>query len=161
MQQVLVSAIAVIGALLGATATYFLQRKITERAHAEGRKEQRRKELVEALVAYGSAVMSLRRVEYDRWNRRNESADGITPLDTRMEAYRLRAEARSALFHVRLLVDPDSQGELVKHAESALELAKNASKASSVEELSKRGEDARLALERVIDLANRLLRSSH
>jgi hypothetical protein len=157
----LTSAIAVLGTLLGGIVTYVLQRMTLERSLAETRREKRRQEFADALAAYASACTSLRRAEFNRARMRLESPDNPKREEARQETYRLRAEARSAYYLVRLLADPDSDGDLIHDARDVIELARLITAGpTTLEEVHKRSEDATAALDKVIDRANRRLRDS-
>ena len=76
----------------------------------------------------------------------------------RQETYRLRAEASSAYYLVRLLADPDKRWDLVHEAENVIELSRLITAGPKTErELQERSAAATNALEKVIDAANRLL----
>jgi hypothetical protein len=154
VQPVLTSAVAVIGTLLGSVLTYLFQRRNADQTQAESRRERARQELVESFSSYASATMTLRRAEYDRWNRRRESADGAEPVEVRQESYKLRGEAWGTYFRLRLLTEPGRDEELLRCAAQAIEEAGWVSKAKTSDELHERGERARAVLDEAVSLAS-------
>jgi hypothetical protein len=155
---VLTSVIAVVGTLLGSVITYHVQRRTLERTLAEARYERARKEFLEASSALASAAMTLRRASYDRWKERRSSTDGKESDEARHEVFRLRVEARTAYYHLRLLADPVEDDELVKHAAKTVEEAGHVADAESFPEVRKRDQEARRDIERLVDLAGARLR---
>ncbi len=160
MQPVLTSLIAVVGTLLGASLTYLFQRKTQERSSAETRREKRCQEFTEAVAAFASTTAALRRAEFDRGKKRISGVTDPTREAARQETYRLRAEASSAYYLVRLLADPDDDGELVREAENVIQLSRLISAGPMSEaELQERSTAVAKALENFIDAANRRLRT--
>jgi hypothetical protein len=154
------SAIAVLGTLLGSSPTYIFQRLTLKRTVAETRSEKRREEFVNAVVAYASAATALRRAEYDRANKRLERATDPEREEARQETYRLRAETQSAYYRVRLLANPDTDTDLVREAEDVIERLRLITAGStSMEQVRARSDNATEALDKVVDRANRRLRS--
>jgi membrane protein YqaA with SNARE-associated domain len=93
MQSVATSIVAILGTLLGAVLSYGLQRRVLNEVHDSTRRDQREQHRLAAFGAFAAATMDLRRAEYDRWNRRVESPDGVESVEVRQESYRLRGEA--------------------------------------------------------------------
>ena len=158
MSPVWASAIAVLGTLLGSGLTYVFQRLTLKRTVAETRSEKRREEFANAVVAYASAATALRRAEFDRAKKRLERAVDPDREEARQETYRLRAEAQSAYYLVRLLANPDTDADLVREAENVIErLGLITSGPKSLEQVRARSKDATEALDKVVDRANRRL----
>lgn len=161
MQPVLTSAIAVLGTLLGGIVTHVLQRMTLERSLAETRREKRRQEFADALAAYASACTSLRRAEFNRARMRLESPDNPKREEARQETYRLRTDARSAYYLIRLLADPERDEDLIHDAKNVIELARLITAGpTTLKEIHERNEDVSAALDKVIDKANRRLGNS-
>jgi hypothetical protein len=159
VQAVATSVVAVLGTLLGAALSYVLQRRMLDEVHESARRDQRQQHRLAAFGAFAAATMDLRRAEYDRWNRRAESPDGIEPVGVRQESYRLRGEAWNAFFRLKLVADPVQEAGIMKQAEEAVQAAAGVSKASDAVELGKRGERAREVLEAFVDVASVRLRT--
>jgi heme exporter protein D len=153
VQAVATSIVAVLGTLLGAVLSYGLQRRMLNEVHDSARRDQRQQHRLAAFGAFAAATMDLRRAEYDRWNRRVESPDGVESVEVRQESYRLRGEAWNAFFRLKLVADPASEAAIMKHAEEAVQAAASVSKAPDAVELRERGERARQLLETFVEVA--------
>jgi len=152
MATVLASVIAVLGTLAGAIAGYVFQRRMSEHNETLAREEKLRQEQLVACSAFAGAVMDLRRVQYDRWYRRQEHPDQMVPQDVRSESYRLRSVAWSAFYRFRLTTtDP----ALTKLGWSAVEEAAHVAHAADEADLRERGERARALLEEFVAAAAR------
>lgn len=161
MEPALTSMIAVVGTLLGASLTYLFQRRAQERANAETRSEKRREQFTGAVAAFASTTTTLRRAEIDRGKKRLEGVPGSAREAARQETYRLRAEASSAYYLVRLLSDPDQDVDLVREAKTVIDLSRLiTARPMSEAELQERSTAATAALETFIDAANHRLRYS-
>jgi hypothetical protein len=129
-----------------------------KRTVAETRSEKRREEFANAVVAYASAATALRRAEFDRAKKRLEQAVDPDREEARQETYRLRAEAQSAYYLVRLLANPDTDADLVREAGNVIELLRLITAGpTSLEQVRARSNDATEALDKVVDRANRRL----
>jgi galactokinase len=155
------SAIAVLGTLLGSSLTFFFQRLTLKRTVAENRSEKRREEFAAAVAAFASVATDLRRAEFDRAKKRLERIDGPDREEARQETYRLRAEAQSAYYLIRLLSNPDTDADLVREAEDVIKRSRRiTSEPHSLEETRRRSDEALDALGKVIDRANQRLRDA-
>jgi hypothetical protein len=150
MEPIFASAVAVVGTLLGVAVSHLLQQRQYRSADLVAREERRRSERVEAFSAFAENLMQFRRAQYDRWWRRHETANGMTPPSVRDESYRLRASAWHAFFRLKLLTDDT---DLIAMAGEAIENAADIPGASSEEELSSRGDRARASLDAFVTAA--------
>src|SRR5215510_14984299 len=90
MSAVLATIIAVLGTLAGSTTGYIFQRRISERSEITAREERLRQDRLDAYSAFAAAVMDLRRVQYDRWHRRDDHPEHHDDEAVSAESYRLR-----------------------------------------------------------------------
>lgn len=158
MSSIWTAVVAVAGTLFGSSLTYLFQRSTLRRTAAESRSEKRREEFTNAVAAYASVAATLRRAEFDRAMKRLEGVKGDEREAVRQETYRLRAEAQSAYYLVRLLADPDIDGELVRDAEDVITRSQSITAESNmVSEARERSDEATEALRKFIDKANRRL----
>ena len=119
VQNLLASAIAVTGTLLGAIVTYLFQRLNAGRAERFARDERLRQDRIAAYSGFAGAITELRRGVISLWFVRHRD-DAARPelYAARTEADRLGAAAHHARFRVQLLAeDPD----LVRLADAAFE----------------------------------------
>jgi hypothetical protein len=150
--------VAVAGTLLGSGLTYLFQRLTLRRTAAEARSEKRREEFTNAVAAYASVAARLRRAEFDRAMKRLEGVKSEEREAVRQETYHLRAEAQSAYYLVRLLADPDIDGELVRDADDVISRSQSITAESNMlSEVRARSDEAAEALREFIDKANRRL----
>ncbi|WP_246203567.1 hypothetical protein [Streptomyces tailanensis] len=141
MLQALNSLIAVVGTLLGASLTYWFQRRAADRS-------ERRT----VLSAFAAAVMEQRRGEYDRWWRCSEDPAGAAYLEARTESYRLRSAARQQFYRIRLLT---GDAELLRLAERAITVTAQIHKARERAAFEANGAAAEQALEAFLAYAAR------
>ncbi|HEX4248256.1 MAG TPA: hypothetical protein VH008_10345 [Pseudonocardia sp.] len=161
MSSVLASVVAVVGTLLGVYLTSMAQRKTLEKNLTEARTEKRRQEFADALAAYASACTVLRRAEFQRARARLESADEHEQMQAKQETYRLRAEAWSAYYLVRLLAAPASDGELIRDAKAVIEHSRSiTAKPTTMREVHQYNDAATEALDKVIEKANQRLQGA-
>ncbi|MFG1646238.1 hypothetical protein ACGFMK_38670 [Amycolatopsis sp. NPDC049252] len=158
MSSIWTAVVAVAGTLLGSGLTYLFQRLTLRRTAAEARSEKRREEFTNAVAAYASVAATLRRAEFDRAKKRLEGVKGESREAVRQETYHLRAEAQSAYYLVRLLADPDVDGDLVRDAEEVISRSRSITADSNMmSEAVERSDEAAEALRTFIDRANRRL----
>jgi hypothetical protein len=150
MAVVLASVIAVLGTLAGTTTGYVLQRRMSEHNEIVAREERLRQERMIACSAFAGAVMDLRRVQYDRWYRREEDPQQMVPEDIRNESYRLRSAAWSAFYRFRLTT---TDAELTRLAWTAVDAAADVDHATDRDNLRERGDRARTLLEEFVAAA--------
>ncbi|MDT0309950.1 hypothetical protein RM780_23780 [Streptomyces sp. DSM 44917] len=127
MEAIWTSAVAVAGTLLGAVITHLFQRRSARESESFLRSEALRQERIAAFSTFAGAAEDYRRGEGDRWFRRREDRHGPEYFAARVEAHRLRAVARQALYRVKLLT---SDGEVIAAAEEALERARDITRAA-------------------------------
>lgn len=107
MANAVPAVVAVVGTLLGSVLTYLFQRKTSERAETIALQREIRAERVRAYSAYSTALTEFIRGQLDWYNRRGEDANSTMTLSARVESYRLKGVAQTALFQVRLVAsDP-------------------------------------------------------
>lgn len=144
MQAILTSIVAVAGTLLGACLTYFLQRQIAREISLGERREQRRQDLLKAIDVYQSAVNKLRRSEHDRAKKRLTNAAPELREAARQDTYRLRSDAQSAYYRLRLRADPVADDDLLREAERIIELTRDIAAYTATEtEMEERSAEAR------------------
>lgn len=161
MESVLTTIVAVVGTLLGAYLTYLFQRRSALQDRAEERAQRRREEYLDALTTYAVNASALRRAEFDRAKKRLGTSTPEAREEARQECYRRRADARSALYRLRMLADPVTDRELVDRAAQVIRLSQEISSGPTTEaDMHDRGQLAERALEKLIDAANRLLREA-
>jgi hypothetical protein len=112
--------IAVVGTLLGATATYVFQRIDADRKDRIARSERLRQERLAVYTELAAAVTDLRRAAHDRWHRHQEDPDGAAFAAARDHYYKVYAVAQNVQLKLRLLTDDT---DLVEVAQQAWERA--------------------------------------
>jgi hypothetical protein len=142
--------IAVLGTLLGSTATYLFQRKSSEQAENLAHQRQLRSERMAIYSEFAEAVTQLRRCQYNRWHSDQENP-GNDATEAAVEARRLRGVAQHAVFRVQLIA---SNPALIESARSAFVAAADMHHASSSQQLRANGNDAGDSLEHFITLAS-------
>lgn len=156
MQGIVTGAIAVVATLLGSLTTYLFQRRFADRNEQFARQEWLRRERLAVYSNFAETLMSFRRAQYDRWNRRQESPDGMDPVPIREESYRLRAQAWNAYFKVKLVAEDPV---LVALADTAVRTTAEVSDAEDVSDLHHRGHASRSILNQFIDAAGNHIRA--
>jgi hypothetical protein len=142
--------IAVLGTLLGSTATYHFQRKSSEQAENLAHQRQLRSERMAVYSEFAEAVTELRRCQYSRWHSDQEDP-GNDASEIRLEARRLRGVAQHSVFRVQLIA---SNPALIESARSAFDAASDMHHASSSAQLRANGNEAGDTLGRFIALAS-------
>ena len=155
MSSMVSAIVAVIGTLLGATATYVFQRIDADRKDRVLRIERFRQERLAVYAEFAGAVTDLRRAAYDRWHRYQEESNSPAFAAARDEYYRLYAVARNVQLKLRLLTDDT---DLVRVAHEAVERATEIKDADTEPERQHRGEQAKQALDDFISAASGRLR---
>jgi hypothetical protein len=150
-----VSLLAVVGTLLGtlggATLSYVLERRLTERNEAKAQSTQLRQERLAACSAFAAAVMDLRGAQYDRVHSRLKDVTGTSDRSAvKAEASRLRSVMWSTLYRFRL-TSPGVQ--LTGLAEDAAKEAVNLEDARDRADLSARSVRARERLDEFVTAA--------
>ncbi|MEE1765264.1 hypothetical protein [Streptomyces sp. SP18BB07] len=144
MTQVLISLVAVAGALLGTVLGYRLQR------HSADRSERKA-----AVLACSSAVTEVIRGQQDWWHRKSEDREGPEHRASRVEAHRLRGVARQSINGIAFYIGDD---ELLGLAESAFEAASDLHRADTRDELDRKTAAARESLRLFISRASHKVR---
>ncbi|MFJ1709315.1 hypothetical protein [Kitasatospora sp. NPDC088346] len=102
MGETTTAAVAVLGTLLGAGLTSFLQFRLAGRAERSGRDGYIRAQRVEAYSGFAAAMAELSRVQLNRWHtqrrRPDQDAEPVRAL-----VFEARSAARQALFRVILV----------------------------------------------------------
>jgi hypothetical protein len=142
--------IAVAGTLLGSALTYLFQSKASARADASAFQREVRTERMSAYSSYSTALTEFRRGQLDWYNRGKEDPSGAATLAARVESYRLRGIAETALAQIRLVA---SDPALVTAANEAYELTRPVHYAEDGADLDSRTENAKKAVDRFVSLA--------
>jgi len=111
----------VVGTLLGSALTYLFQLRASGRDEVSALQREVRAERVRAYSAYSTALTEFIRAQLDWYNRRREDPDSPMTLAARVESYRLKGVAQTALFQVRLVA---SDPALIDAASKAFELTR-------------------------------------
>ena len=155
MTSIVSAIIAVVGTLLGATATYVFQRIDADRKDRIARAERLRQERLAVYAELAAAVTDVRRAAHDRWHRHQEDPDGAAFTAARDHYYKVYAVARNVQLKLRLLTDDT---DLVAVARTAWERAVEIKDADEEEERRRKGEQAKQALDAFILAASERLR---
>lgn len=143
MGSAITSIIAVVGTLLGATATYVFQARAARQARQAAREERLWQERLSAYSAFASALTDFRKSQNDRWHREQEDPKSEAFITARDESYLKRSEATAALFRLRLVA---AEGALDELASAALKLTEEVHLAADEPDRRDRGRKARRAL---------------
>lgn len=120
VQPALTAAIAVLGTLLGATISYFFQRRQAGHVGEIAARGKLREERIAAYSAFAQSVADLRGGQLQRWTVRRESdPDSEHYAQARSDSWRLRTAARSAMYRVQLVADDEG---LAKQARELVEV---------------------------------------
>jgi hypothetical protein len=155
MSSVVSAVVAVIGTLLGATATYVFQRIDADHKDRSLRGERFRQERLAVYTEFAGAVTDLRLAAYDRWHRYQEDPNSTAYAAARDEYWKLYAVARNVQLKLRLLTDDTN---LVRLVHEAVERASEIKDADAEPERQHRGEQAKRALDDFIWAASCRLR---
>jgi hypothetical protein len=147
--------IAVVGTLLGATATYVFQRIDADRKDRIARTERFRQERLAVYTELAAAVTDLRRAAHDRWHRHQQDPDGAVFAAARDHYYTVYAVAQNVQLKLRLLTDDT---DLVEVAQQAWERATEIRDTDKEQERRWKGERAKQALDAFILAASKRLR---
>jgi len=147
MNAALTSLIAVFATLAGSTLTFVFQRHIARQTERFNRSQQLWSERVAAYSAFAATLTDFRRSQNDRWHL--EQADPRSPqfVSAREASYQRRADATAALCRVHLI---SSDPRLDEVAQAALDAAAEIHVAQDEQDRERRGEKARLALDRFL-----------
>ncbi len=147
MNAALTSLIAVFATLAGSSLTFIFQRHIARQAERFTRNQQLWNERVATYSDFAATLTDFRRSQNDRWHL--EQVDPRSPQFTsaRAESYQRRADATAALCRVRLI---NSDACLDDAAQAALDAATEIQEAQDEQDRARRGEKARLALDRFL-----------
>lgn len=147
MNAALTSLIAVFATLAGSTLTFTFQRHIARQAERFTRNQQLWNEQVAAYSAFAAALTDFRRSQNDRWHLEQADHTSLGFISARDESYQRRADATATLCRVRLLCGDSGLGQ---SAQAALDAATEIHLAQDEQDRGKRGEKARLALDRFL-----------
>lgn len=152
MDSALTAGLALVGAIVGAALSFFLQRANQTRAEEAAHAEQVRQDRISAYSDFAGIAMDYRRAELNYWHVKREQPDRTSPerAAAAAESRDRRAEAWHAYYRVRLLTD-DSR--LVDLAKAAVDAAKELHDAPDLTSLRAQGEVVREAVASFIDLA--------
>ncbi len=149
MSTILPALIAVAGTLLGAGATFFIQRSVTDRAASQAFDERLRQDRITAYSAFADAAVEYRSGEFDRWYRLRDG-DESAVREAKAAAHSKRAVAQRALLRISLLTDDVRLRALGR---AAIDAAWSISRADEPEERDKNGDRAKAALDAFIEHA--------
>ncbi|WP_326729035.1 hypothetical protein [Streptomyces phaeochromogenes] len=154
MATLIASALAVLGALLGAGLTLAFQQRATDRSHRFIRGEKLRQERLDAYSAYGGVLINYRRCLIHLWFCEHEQPPTEDPEAVRLRAYGLRTSAQEALFKVQMLTDDET---LSQAADSVPDEVNALARAESRTQLEDRRARTRIAIRRLIRSARQHL----
>ncbi|GAA4123694.1 hypothetical protein GCM10022415_29110 [Knoellia locipacati] len=150
--------VGVVGAVVGAVASYPFQVLHAKRTDAYSRSQQLRTERVAVYSSFAEKIMDWRRSQNRRKKRSfGREASGSADPVISDENQRVRAAAWSAYYRVKLLCDDP---EIDRVAFEALECVSRMKDALTLEEVQAVGEEVRAKLERFLREASRQTRSS-
>lgn len=149
MSTILPALIAVAGTLLGAGATFFIQRSATDRAASQAFDERLRQDRLNAYSTFADGVVEYRSAEYERWYRLRDG-DETTVQEAKAAAHAKRAVARRALLRIALLTD---DARLPALAKEAIDAAWSISRADDPDRRDEHGDHAKAALDAFIEQA--------
>ncbi|GDY79712.1 hypothetical protein SAV31267_091970 [Streptomyces avermitilis] len=150
----LTGVVAVIGTLLGVVVSHVLQTRAAERLHAGALNAETRRELRQATARLLACETSFRRLQYNRWGRR----DADVPEKDAAEAAALEARSGviAALAEVQLLTDnAEIRERLAELADATFTLHY----AADEEDLATRAARVRASAGAVVDTVGRVVRS--
>ena len=147
MNTVLTSLVAVFATLAGSTLTFAFQRHTALQTERFTRNRQFWTERVSTYSAFAAAMTDFRRSQNDRWHLEQRDPNSSKVASARQESYQRRADATAALYRVRL-VSHDPSLDLL--AQAALDVTTDIHTAHDEEDRTKRGEKARIALDRFL-----------
>lgn len=156
MQSAITSLIAIAGTLLGAAATYVFQARAARQARLEARDERLWQEQLAAYSAFAGAITAYRASQSARWYRKREDPSGSAYISARDESLGERANAKAALFRLRLL-NPDA--ELSRLASEALEVTTAIHRAADEAARAEQAERSQLALLAFVEAASGQIRA--
>jgi len=148
--EVAASVIAVCGTIAGISIGYLFQRRGSQLDYEAGLSERRRAERLEACGSFAAAVVESRRAQYDRWYRRQEDPEKMTPIEARNQSYCTRTATWGAFYRLRLIT---ADTELTRLAWLAVDEAAHIHLAETETELHERGERVRDLLEQFVATA--------
>jgi hypothetical protein len=155
MTSVVSAIIAVVGTLLGATATYVFQRIDANQKDHSAHTERLRQERLAVYTEFAAAATDLRRAAHDRWHRHREDPDGPAFTAARDHYYKVYAVAQNVQLKLRLLTDDT---DVVEVAHQAWERATEIIDTDKEQERKWKGEQAKQALDKFILVASERLR---
>lgn len=147
MNAALTSLIAVFATLAGSTLTFLFQRHIARQTEQFTRNQQLWHERVAAYSAFAAALTDFRRSQNDRWHLEQADPSSSQFISAREESYQRRADVTAALCRVRLV---SSDAHLDQLAQDALDATTEIHVAHDEQDRARRGEKARLALDRFL-----------
>lgn len=151
MQAVLVALIAVLGTLGGSAVTGLLQRRHADRAADLARRDRQRQEQRTAICDLAEALVELRRRQIWRWStRRDYGTNNDTYREAKDACFEARTTSRACLLRLRFAGVPEP---IVRLAGDAFEASIVIEEASDAEELTKRAEVSRVAMDAFVAAA--------
>jgi hypothetical protein len=143
----------VISITLGAALSFVAQLYLTGRARRSAAGSQFRM----AVAAFATAVQVLQSAEFQRGSMRIKGATDAEREPARQDVFRLRGEAWSAYYVLRLAADEDRFNPVLEKAKQLIELARQISaETGTPDDLSSRSAAVSAALDAMVDDARRL-----
>ena len=148
MDSIIASLAATIGVVLGSVLTYLFQARNARQAQELARDQQFWQERLAAYSEFAGIVTDFRRGENDRWHREQEDPQGAPFISGRDDSYQLRAKATAAMCRVQFIGGDTALSQL---AERALNATIEIHMATDGNDRTRRGEKARLGLQKLPD----------
>jgi hypothetical protein len=149
MQAIWTAIIAVVGTLLGSAATYFFQRRSSERAESFSFQQQLRAERVTAYSDFIRDVTEYSRVSYEWCAGKNDSEDPEAAYP--VEINQLWSNVYHTLSRIQLIANDPG---LVSASVEAAHLTRDMRSAPTNQELRSRSVQANKALQEFIKIAS-------
>ncbi|MCC9309475.1 hypothetical protein LN042_20740 [Kitasatospora sp. RB6PN24] len=116
MDAILTSLIAVLGTLLGSTATHVFQQRTARRAELLARQERLRRERLDAYSGYAGLLVTFRQAMLHHWFCVHEDTDAEDEVALRRRSFETRSETQHALFQVQLITEDGPLADLAAEA---------------------------------------------
>ena len=147
VEAVYAGIVAVLGTLLGSSATYVFQRRVAERGEHFSRTERVRQDRLSAYSTFAEAVTEYRGSQYKRWSCEQVDPASAESSAAEAESHRLRGVTRQIRWRMQLLTEDQ---ELIRLADEAVICAKNVREAADLAERQRKHDAAGEAIERFV-----------
>ncbi|MER7671229.1 hypothetical protein ABTY61_22565 [Kitasatospora sp. NPDC096128] len=105
MSGIATPVIAVLGTLLGSTATHVFQQRSAQRTEQNSRQERLRQERLDTYGTYAGLLVNFRRAMLHHWFCVHEGNDADDEVALRRLSFELRSNTEHALYRLQLLTD--------------------------------------------------------